>query len=792
MRDSVSGDVAGASDGRRRSFDGHVNQAFADGGERITMELRPSVIYKDAVASPASLRSPTANGAVAGAEDDDAQDCGCWMIRPKFLRKFRTAKWVLFFMCWAGAAQGMVVNGFLNASVSTIERRFSLQSWATGIIVGGYDVASFVCLLPVSFLGGRLMASKPAWLGGGILILGMGSLIFSAPQYFAGLSIGALDAKANSMNTYLCSGTNAIGQDTKCSDPNSDLSQASKFSHLSLWFWIFFLGQILHGVGSSPLYTLGVTFIDECVSKKMSSVYLGIFYATAILGPAAGFIVGGQLLNVHTDVFSVDVTEMGITPESGVWVGAWWIGFVLSALICVVIAIPLLAFPPSLPGAKAIQAQKVCEAHAGGDDAIGGASALATGNFRGLPAAFRALIANPTFSFLTLAGAIEGLFIAGFAAFLPKIIENQLGINASSASLLMGLVTVPAGGGATFIGGYLVKHFNLKCSGIIKLCIVSTTLGLFFTSGFFLNCPNSPLAGVTVPYNSFHSDQQPMPNITLPNDCNADCECQESDYYPICGADGIIYYSPCYAGCKQEESIKGLIAYKSCKCIIPRAEPLKVKFPDGIEDELPNDDYVAINQLCHSSCNIFWPFIVLVFFVMVFTFLTTMPALSATLRCVKSSQRSFALGFQWLIVRILGTIPAPLLFGAFIDSSCLLWQKITDCDEAIQRGACRKYDNILMSRYMVAVAFSAKAIAVLFFFLSWWFYVPPQENASGKVSEKTSESPPRERESFSNFPRFRKIIDEDPKINYVGSLQEMTSDIRALNGHANITSEGFV
>jgi hypothetical protein len=39
--------------------------------------------------------------------------------------------------------------------------------------------------------------------------------------------------------------------------------------------WLFFIGQLLHGAGASPLYTLGVTYIDENVSKKMSSVYLG-------------------------------------------------------------------------------------------------------------------------------------------------------------------------------------------------------------------------------------------------------------------------------------------------------------------------------------------------------------------------------------------------------------------------------------------------------------------------------------------------------------------------------------
>lgn len=39
--------------------------------------------------------------------------------------------------------------------------------------------------------------------------------------------------------------------------------------------WLFVLAQLFHGAGAAPLFTLGVTYIDENVSKKMSSIYLG-------------------------------------------------------------------------------------------------------------------------------------------------------------------------------------------------------------------------------------------------------------------------------------------------------------------------------------------------------------------------------------------------------------------------------------------------------------------------------------------------------------------------------------
>lgn len=39
-----------------------------------------------------------------------------------------------------------------------------------------------------------------------------------------------------------------------------------------------------------------------------------------------------------------------LTPESDVWVGAWWLGFVIIGLLLCLASIPLLAFPRDLPG----------------------------------------------------------------------------------------------------------------------------------------------------------------------------------------------------------------------------------------------------------------------------------------------------------------------------------------------------------------------------------------------------------------------------------------------------------
>lgn len=67
---------------------------------------------------------------------------------------------------------------------------------------------------------------------------------------------------------------------TQCTEASTNSGNGEDLS----WnVWFFFAAQLLQGAGAAPLFTLGVTFIDENVSKKMSSVYLGTCYFHIIL-----------------------------------------------------------------------------------------------------------------------------------------------------------------------------------------------------------------------------------------------------------------------------------------------------------------------------------------------------------------------------------------------------------------------------------------------------------------------------------------------------------------------------
>lgn len=64
----------------------------------------------------------------------------------------------------------------------------------------------------------------------------------------------------------------------------------------------------------------------------------------------------------------------------------------------------------------------------------------------------------------------------------------------------LGYLVVPAGGGGTLLGGFLVNRFKLRGSGVIRFCLLCTLISLLSFFVFLTHCPNVPMAGVTASY----------------------------------------------------------------------------------------------------------------------------------------------------------------------------------------------------------------------------------------------------------------------------------------------------
>ena len=78
----------------------------------------------------------------------------------------------------------MIVNGFVNANITSIEKRFDINSKDAGLIGSCYDIATVICLIPVGYFGGH--GSKPRWLGYGSFVMGVGAFVFVLPHFTTG------------------------------------------------------------------------------------------------------------------------------------------------------------------------------------------------------------------------------------------------------------------------------------------------------------------------------------------------------------------------------------------------------------------------------------------------------------------------------------------------------------------------------------------------------------------------------------------------------------------------------
>jgi len=477
----------------------------------------------------------------------------------------------------------------------------------------------------------------------------------------------------------LCGTAGSDGREGECSGGG----EGGEGGSLAAYRFVFVLGQLLHGLGAAPLITLGTTFLDESVSKRSSPLYIAVFQTWFVIGPAIGFVMGGSLLSLHTDL----VSSPGLTPASSLWVGAWWPGFLLTFAASILSALVLQCFPASINRKR--------------DTTL--VNKETEGKLKPLPAAIWALVTNPTYIFVSLAGGVDGLIISGLSAFLPKFIEQQYQISNGVAAQLVGLIVVPAGGGGTFFGGWLIKRLDLSRHGIILMCLLSQMITIPTIFVYFMTCSGPDYVGLSLPSSSQVKGSLPVEtyfptppplNSSSPfsSSCNAACSCPEAAYDPVCGSDGLMYLSPCLAGCSTSLSPNN---FTECGCILGGS---------------------AQRKTCASDCGLLIPFIIVQFCGVFLTFFATMPSVVASLRAVREEERSLALGLQSIILRVVGSIPGPILFGVFMDKACSLWEQT--CEE---RGSCLLYDNYQMAVSMVGISVTAKIISIICFILGYFF-----------------------------------------------------------------------
>ncbi|XP_014252613.1 solute carrier organic anion transporter family member 4A1-like isoform X2 [Cimex lectularius] len=599
---------------------------------------------------------------------------GWFMFTPYSLQCLATPYGALVILCLQTLLQGTVVNGMLRHFSSMIEIRFGLSSLSSGIMMGVFDFACVLCLIPVTFFGGAKTSNRPKYIGFGTMIIGTGSLIFSMPAFLTG---PYRPAKSD-----------------LCTDNAKAAVRGEENVHnYRLMYSMLVVGNFLHGVGATPFFTLSVSYIDDMATKEKSSIFLGIYYMMAVIGPALGYLFGGILGDVHVDFFRPESQiQKDITPASTQWVGAWWLGFLVCGCISYFIAIPVLGLPRQLKVKKEEKKSKMKESIMVESSFLSDQPTLK----EFFPALFH-IFKNFPFMFLTFAGCWEAIILSGMGAFMPKLLRRQFGFSSPKVATIMGSVAIPSCLIGLLLGGYVIKKWNLSTTSILKLCIALTSAAGFLQTGLLIFCkenvPNDLVEIIGT------NDNIELLRWGLEEKCNANCNCGQAIYFPICDVNNASYFSPCTAGCRDFRVIsKSSKFYYNCSCI-------KSKSSEGWSA-----------KICEENCEI-WKvtiFLITVFCYQTVTFSACIPAITATLRSIHPDLKSLGLGIQWLMVRIFGSVPGSVIYGALIDQACVYWPK--------DFGACIVYDQGKFGRNIALFGVNCKVFELICFFIAYRLY----------------------------------------------------------------------
>ncbi|KAK7130267.1 hypothetical protein R3I93_019791 [Phoxinus phoxinus] len=570
---------------------------------------------------------------------------------------------------------------YMKSAITQIERRFDLSSSAVGLVDGSFEMGNLLFLAAVSHFGARL--HRPRLIGMGCFLMAIGSALTGLPHFFMGrykydsVMQGSLNKTVsispcqypmvpNNYSNGHIKPSNSIGTDC-VKDPGS-----------SMWIYVF-LGNALRGIGETPVTPLGISYIDDFAKAENSAFYISCLQTIMLLGPMFGFILGSMCARLYVDIGFVSVDSVTITPQDARWVGAWWLGFFVSSAILLLAGVPFWFLPRSLTK-QGEEGKENSTMDQGNKEqpVLPTTNAMNLSDIaKGFLPSLKRLLCTPAYFLLLCATVLKFNSFIGLLTFKAKYMEQQFGQSASRANFLIGVLILPVVAVGIFLGGLLMKRYKLSVVAGAQLSfITSFSAFLLLLLHFVTKCDNLPVAGLTVSYNGTPgASSDPR---SLMSQCNQNCSCSTSEWDPVCSDSGITYVSPCLAGCTASTGHGKNTVFQNCSCVLT---------PSPVEGSRSVSlGHCPRGPVCTRSFTSYMAVTVLSSFI---SSLGTTPGYMITIRCITPELKSLALGIQTLVMRTLGGIPAPVYFGALIDSTCLKWG-MKKCGG---RGACRMYDS---------------------------------------------------------------------------------------------------
>ncbi|KAM6986872.1 solute carrier organic anion transporter family member 1C1 [Aplochiton taeniatus] len=580
-----------------------------------------------------------------------------------------------------------VSGSYMKSTITQLERRFDIPSYLIGVIDGSFEIGNLLVIAFVSYFGAKL--HRPKIIAVGCVIMSIGTFIIALPHFLIGSYKYETSVRLSfnsTSNLTPCPVSSSVSLSPGEELPDVPGTGCDRESNVSMWIYVL-LGNILRGIGETPVQPLGISYIDDFAREENAALYVGCVQTISVIGPVFGYLLGSLCAKIYVDIGFVNMESITITPEDARWVGAWWLGYLIAGVITLLSALPFWFLPRFLPvpgdkgpgqfsleRASFIKDSSLREQKYPADEPT---------NFLEMAKDFvptlKTLLGNPVYFIYLCITIIQLNSLIGMVTYKPKYIEQHYGQSASKANFLMGIINIPAVALGIFSGGLLMKRLKLSIMGAARFAFGTSLLGYFLSILFFaMDCENARVAGVTLSYDRVDGISDGDQSVFAL--CNSHCVCSGSDWDPVCGENHVTYVSPCLAGCSMSSGLGKHTVFFNCSCIAAAGAP-------GLGGNLS-----ATVGHCpqREDCDRMFPYFLSLSVITSFIIsLGGTPGYMVLIRCIKPELKSLALGCFALATRTLAGIPAPIYFGAIIDTTCLKWGR-NSCGG---RGACRIYNT---------------------------------------------------------------------------------------------------